>query len=107
MAESMKLTGKDIEERLWDNNSDVGIFIDCDNKAITVSELKQQILENQEIVERLKSRVEELNKYLSDLQEAIDFGKEGKSEGRLQISELAGMLEKEELRKLKEFLGEN
>ncbi len=68
--------------------------------------MSEQEANNQQIVIRLMERIKELEKYLKDLQECIDYSNEPDAgEGRLKMSPMAGMFEKsilEELKKIQE-----
>lgn len=71
-----------------------------ENSKIIQDSLKQQILYNQRIVERLKQRIDEV-------QEFVDGCEEAKNMPNSMMSPIAGLMEKSELEELKKILGED
>ena len=89
----MKLTEEDLEERLYGNNEDVGIFIDCDDKEYTISELKTQILENQ----RLRELVEEKITLVKDVKKNPQYYNISYCDPDILLWEFQSLLDKSKL----------
>lgn len=82
----------------FDSGVYIGYFVDQEEATKHL----EQILKNQEAVERLKKRIEELEQFLKDLAEARKHQEEHDT---LKIAPIAGLLEKAELDGLQEILG--
>ena len=90
----MKLTEDGIHQKLYPSGNGFYLIVEGDRKLndIEVNQLKQQILKNQEIIERLKKRIEELKK---SRQRADDVKRGDSFEITLRILDFQKILDEE------------